>query len=299
MSKQDNLTDFLTDVADAIREKKGSSEKINPQNFSEEIRSIESGGSGGFNFTGEVFDPSIISQTNYKSIRFNEGVTTMDATFINNMTALESLYLPSTLTKIPISAVGKADSLSVIVVDPRNPVYDSRNGCNAVMRKSDNELIFGCKGTIIPEETTSLGYGAFATNRGLTSIVIPSNVKTFGAYCFNGCTNLGSITLNEVLTSISIYGISQCTKLRTIVFPSTINSLQMGALSGNTAMVCYDFSKHTIIPRMYNINALNGIPSTCAIVVPDALYDEWKSATNWSTYADRIVKASEYQPNNE
>lgn len=43
MSKQDNLTDFLTDVADAIREKKGSSEKINPQNFSEEIRSIESG----------------------------------------------------------------------------------------------------------------------------------------------------------------------------------------------------------------------------------------------------------------
>jgi hypothetical protein len=43
MAKQDNLTDFLVDVADAIREKKGSSEKINPQNFSEEIRSIESG----------------------------------------------------------------------------------------------------------------------------------------------------------------------------------------------------------------------------------------------------------------
>ena len=46
MSKQDNLTDFLTDVADAIREKKGTTEKINPQNFSEEIRGIESGGGG-------------------------------------------------------------------------------------------------------------------------------------------------------------------------------------------------------------------------------------------------------------
>ena len=43
MSKQDNLTDFLVDVASAIREKKGTTEKINPQNFSEEIRSIESG----------------------------------------------------------------------------------------------------------------------------------------------------------------------------------------------------------------------------------------------------------------
>lgn len=46
MSKQDNLTDFLTDVADAIREKKGTTDKINPQNFSEEIRGIESGGGG-------------------------------------------------------------------------------------------------------------------------------------------------------------------------------------------------------------------------------------------------------------
>lgn len=44
MSKQDNLTDFLTDVANAIREKKGSSDLINPQNFSEEIKNLPSGG---------------------------------------------------------------------------------------------------------------------------------------------------------------------------------------------------------------------------------------------------------------
>lgn len=41
MSKDNNLTDFLTDVAAAIREKKGTEELINPQNFSEEIKSIE------------------------------------------------------------------------------------------------------------------------------------------------------------------------------------------------------------------------------------------------------------------
>lgn len=48
MGKSDNLKDFLVDVADAIREKKGTTEKINPQNFSEEIRSIESGGGSGW-----------------------------------------------------------------------------------------------------------------------------------------------------------------------------------------------------------------------------------------------------------
>lgn len=43
MSKTDNLHDYLSDLADAIREKKGSSEPINAQSFAEEIRGIESG----------------------------------------------------------------------------------------------------------------------------------------------------------------------------------------------------------------------------------------------------------------
>lgn len=46
MAKNDNLKDFLTDVADAIREKKGTSDPINPQDFSAEIASIQSGGGG-------------------------------------------------------------------------------------------------------------------------------------------------------------------------------------------------------------------------------------------------------------
>ena len=40
MAKTDNLTDFLTGVANAIRTKKGTTTKINPQNFEIEIGSI-------------------------------------------------------------------------------------------------------------------------------------------------------------------------------------------------------------------------------------------------------------------
>ena len=43
MSKTDNLHDYLADLADAIREKKGTTEPINAQSFAEEIRTIESG----------------------------------------------------------------------------------------------------------------------------------------------------------------------------------------------------------------------------------------------------------------
>lgn len=45
MAKSNNLTDFLTDVANAIRAKKGTTDLINPQDFSAEIASIETGGS--------------------------------------------------------------------------------------------------------------------------------------------------------------------------------------------------------------------------------------------------------------
>ena len=44
MAKNDNLSDFMADIADAIRAKKGTSEPINAQDFSAEIASIEGGG---------------------------------------------------------------------------------------------------------------------------------------------------------------------------------------------------------------------------------------------------------------
>lgn len=44
MAKNNNLTDFLTDVADAIREATGKTGLIDPQDFSSEIASISSGG---------------------------------------------------------------------------------------------------------------------------------------------------------------------------------------------------------------------------------------------------------------
>ena len=43
MSKRDNLTEFLKGVANAIRTKKGTTAKINPQNFEDEIASITTG----------------------------------------------------------------------------------------------------------------------------------------------------------------------------------------------------------------------------------------------------------------
>lgn len=52
MAKDNNLGDFLTDIANAIRAKKGISGSINAQNFADEISSIEGG--GGSKWTGHA-----------------------------------------------------------------------------------------------------------------------------------------------------------------------------------------------------------------------------------------------------
>lgn len=46
MAKTDTLIDYLTDIADAIREKEGSTDPINAQDFSEKIRNMPTAGGG-------------------------------------------------------------------------------------------------------------------------------------------------------------------------------------------------------------------------------------------------------------
>ena len=67
---------FRTEVADAIRAKKGTSESINPQDFAEEIASIETGG-GGYNKEEALFDffeVDLTSDLLYQDTTFNSYV---------------------------------------------------------------------------------------------------------------------------------------------------------------------------------------------------------------------------------
>lgn len=67
MAKTDNLIHYLSDVADAIREKEGSTDPINAQDFSERIRAIT---------TKSTEDVQY-----YKIVNGDEFVTDLSATF--------------------------------------------------------------------------------------------------------------------------------------------------------------------------------------------------------------------------
>jgi len=76
-------------------------------------------------------------------------------------------------------------------------VYDSRDNCNAIIKKETNTLIQGCKNTKIPSSVTEIGRYAFDGCSGLTSIEIPSSVTSIGDGAFDGCSGLTSINVED------------------------------------------------------------------------------------------------------
>lgn len=151
----------------------------------------------------------------------------------NNLT---SLYIPEGVTDIDddflsCTSGGVPISLTTIVVAPENPVYDSREDCNAIIETSTNTLIRGCMNSTIPSSVTSIGNNAF---RGfdITSIIIPSSVASIGSHAFFDCPGLSSIVIPSSVTSIGERAFGWCS-LTSITVPEGLVSISDGAFLGN------------------------------------------------------------------
>ena len=123
-------------------------------------------------------------------------------TGINNNTfrrceGVTSISLPSTINSIQ-QEFSAGSKLMSITVDADNPVYDSRDNCNAVIETATNTLITACNSTFIPETVTTIGTQAFRNCRSLESIHIPASVIEIRNYNpFFECPSLNSITVDE------------------------------------------------------------------------------------------------------
>lgn len=114
-----------------------------------------------------------------------------------------------------------------------------------------------------------------------------------GGYLISECKSIEKIVIPQTWTTIQAHEFYYCSALKEIVLPSHIESIAVYAFNGCACKII-DFSKSDIVPTLASTNVFTKSNPDFRIVVPDALYDEWISATNWSTYADRIIKASEY-----
>jgi len=171
-------------------------------------------------------------------------------------TGLTSVVIPSTVTSMGINPFAGCEALEEIVVENGNPVFDSRDGCNAIIRTGNNELISGCQNTVIPDDVTRIGNNAFYSCSSLSGeLVIPEKVSSIGQYAFERCTGLtgslvipntvleigesafayctgfdGTLTLSESLTIIESWTFEECTGFTgLLVIPNSVRTIGSSA----------------------------------------------------------------------
>ena len=130
---------------------------------------------------------------------------------------------------------------------------------------------------------------AFSSYRGLYSVILPKGMTIINSYTFQSAYCLRKCVMSDTINQIGTAAFDSCYSLSSIIIPKSVIRIDNYAFYQCTGMKYYDFTAFTAIPRLSHTDSFSGIPADCEIRVPAALADEWKAATNWATYANKIV----------
>ena len=312
MSKQNNLTDFLVDVANAIRTKKGTSLPINPQNFSAEILAL----SGGLEViemteTTATIEPNKVYVWGMvESLDITIGASTNDSDFF----AFRFRCSKPTMTSLTVNGATWAEDTELD--EAGKPVLDLgswyqceiKGGTSALYARLAHYIHFADSNVeaVLLAKGVGDGLGVtykdaamvtsistwFKGNVDITSFaefVNFSGISSLALFSFQGCTSLAKITLPYTLTSISRSAFENCKSLTEIILPSALTGIYSDAFYGCSKL------QHIRIEATTPPTLSNGaIPYTIkAIYVPDESVAAYQAATNWNSFASKIRGISE------
>lgn len=133
---------------------------------------------------------------------------------------------------------------------------------------------------------TSIGRDAFFICYKLRSITIPNSVISIGEGAFESCSGLTSITIPDSVTRIGEDAFYECTSLTNVIIPNSVTSIDSYAFSDCTNLTSITVESTT--PPTLGIGAFDNNASGRKIYVPSASVNTYKTATNWSDYANDI-----------
>jgi uncharacterized repeat protein (TIGR02543 family) len=220
--------------------------------------------------------PSSVTSLNYyafnyctslESVAFNTGTSDLNirTSAFSQCSALKTISLPANAWDIQPGFVSYTTALTSIDIAASNTKHTSENG---VLFSKDKTVLI-----------------AFPANKSTGSYTIPSTVTTIDKYAFNS-TALSSITIPSSVTTLSDYSFTNCQNLTTITIPSSVTSI------GGSAFWACTKLKNIVIqattPPTLGLSGFydNGVVS---IAVPAGSVNAYKTATNWSSYASKIV----------
>ena len=233
------------------------------------------------------------------SVVIPDSVTTIDEQAFSYCSSLTSVVIPDSVTTIGRAAFYGCSSLAEITVPFVGKTLNGTTNTNfgyifgaSSSNYNNNYVPSSLKKVTIAGG--NIANGSFCYCRNLTSVVIGEGVTSIGAWAFEECTNLTSVVIGDSVTEIGDSMFSQCSNLTSIIMGNSVSNIKSQAFFYCLSLKLIDFRRATSVPTVSEVATFQGVNKACQIVVPDSLYDTWVSATNWSTQASKIIKASEY-----
>ena len=171
-------------------------------------------------------------------------VTAIEDFAYSNCSNLTSVNIPNHVVSIGEGVFSRCNGIEQITVEESNPVYDSRNNCNAIIETGSNTLIQGCKNTMIPNSVTKIGNSSFHSCSGLTSIEIPDSVLEIGDAAFLSSGLSGKLTIGNSVMKIGDDSFFGCYDLTSIEIGNSLTRIGKRAF-----MYCDNFLGDLIIPN--------------------------------------------------
>ena len=172
-----------------------------------------------------------------------EGVKAIDELAFYG-SSLPAIRIPKSVRKIGSGAFLDCRSLSAISVDSGNPVYDSKDDCNAIIETASARLVQGCSRTripigtkeiadsafymvyylpphlVIPEGVEVIGQEAFSATK-LNSVQLPSSLKQIKERAFDYCKQLYYVDMSRCSPQVGFFAFYGCETLNYVNLPST------------------------------------------------------------------------------
>ena len=159
----------------------------------------------------------------------------------------------------------------------------------------------------IPSSVTTIGAQAFYNCHVLPTLIIPNGVTVISSNLFGGDYMLSNTNIPNGITTIENNAYFDCLSLMDITIPSSVTSIgdeafradnwaddaekrsMMRNMAQNRVVRCLATTPPTLGDAVFSIIDGSNDIATYKIYVPQESLEAYKSATNWSYYADRIM----------
>lgn len=320
MANKITNTEHYAAIANAIRRKNGETDTYTPAEMADAIGRIPKGGGGASE--GDVtfydYDGSIVAS--YTAAQFaaleempenpdhtDEGLTSQGWNWnLTDAKAYVAKYGKLNVGQMYVPTDGKTHVLISIPAD--DPSYETTLYFGHTTASGQTVIDWG-DGS--PTETASGSSAAehshaysnpgkyevtLDTMSGVMS-VIGTESNRAGTH-FSGSGNYArNLTRIEEIrfstnTSIGNGAFRYCHALQSVTIPEGVTSIGGGSFQYCYAIVAYRLEPNTP-PTLANTNAFSGISTDTVFYVPASSLEAYKTANNWSTYADRMVAEPE------